>query len=207
MKEPIVKQHILEEDNIDNYNVDDLISDIIIKQQPSHNQYHSYRFDSCLFDKVNLSTISFERAEFVDCIFDHCDISNATFQNAILHRCAFKSCNLVGVDMSATMLNNVSFSECKLMYTNFSFSTFKTVSFIDSLLRESELHTIEQTHLKLINCDCTKANFFATKLANVDISSSTIDGIMISPDCIQGLKVNSNQAIELASVLGIIVVD
>lgn len=60
--------------------------------------------------------------------------------------------------------------------------------------------------LLLDNVDFNEAEIYKTDLTDVDFSNSNIDGITIDIISLKGIKVNSFQAMSLATLLGIKVV-
>ena len=62
--------------------------------------------------------------------------------------------------------------------------------------------------IKIKECKFILTNFFNTKLAGIDFSTSNIEGIILSNNFkeLKGIKANEIQAIELAKLLGIKIV-
>ena len=57
------------------------------------------------------------------------------------------------------------------------------------------------------SCSLDEANFDQTSLKGIDISSSTFDTLTVSVNDLRGCKVSPYQAIQFASLLGLIIKD
>ena len=55
------------------------------------------------------------------------------------------------------------------------------------------------------NCDLTEARFVDTSLSGIDISSSHFEALSIKREDLEGCIVSSVQAIQMASLMGLIV--
>ena len=44
------------------------------------NNIRGIEFNSCIFDKVDLSKVKIEKIDFIDCFFYNCDLSNIDFE-------------------------------------------------------------------------------------------------------------------------------
>ena len=72
---------------------------------------------------------------------------------------------------------------------------------------ESNFYNVEIKKLKLDKVDFTLTEFYKTSLNKVNFSTSIIDGIKITPDCLKGMQVNTLQAIDLVKILDIDIVE
>ena len=161
----------------------------------------SCKFDHCIFSKCNL-----ERFDGMDLLFDHCDLSNLDLSHAVFHRCIFIDCRLTGADFTNTTFRNTTFQNCSAAYFNGACSSFKQCAFIQCDLSNSSFNDCEQQHLIFQECNLNQCEFHHTKMNCVDLSTSTIEGILLSLDTIKGMKVNQEQAISLVALLGIEIV-
>jgi len=60
-------------------------------------------------------------------------------------------------------------------------------------------------NVELQKCDLDGANFDQTSLKGIDISSSAFDTITVSIESLKGCKVSSYQAIQFATLMGLII--
>jgi uncharacterized protein YjbI with pentapeptide repeats len=72
---------------------------------------------------------------------------------------------------------------------------------------ESNFYNVELNKIEFTKVDFTSTEFYKTSLKNIDFSTSIIDSIKITPDCIKGMKVNTLQALDLVKVLEIEIVE
>ena len=61
----------------------------------------------------------------------------------------------------------------------------------------------EKKKIELDKVDFTSTEFYKTSLNKIDFSTSIIDGIKITPDCLKGMQVNYLQALDLVKILEI----
>ena len=156
-----------------------------------------------IFCNVEIIKGSFEKSSFVDVKFDSCNFSNTSFENCSFTRCEFNNCKLTGCDLSETRMYNVSIIDTNLNYANLSMASMEKVLFKSSGLRNSIFQENKLDKIELIKCDFTQAQFFSTKLINIDLSDCLIEGIAVSIDDIKGAIINQFQAMDLMYLLGV----
>ena len=79
------------------------------------------------------------------------------------------------------------------------------VQFQQCNLQEFSLSSCKLKQCQWEACDLSRADFFRTPLKNLDFSTCQIEGLLLSDDYneLQGLTVNSLQALELSKLLGL----
>ena len=77
----------------------------------------------------------------------------------------------------------------------------------DTDLNISSFFSLTLKKVYFDNVNMTNMEIEETLLAGIDLSTCTISGLKTTPSCIKGVKINFVQAMELVSLLGIIVVD
>ncbi len=161
------------------------------------------RFSECTF-----SSVSFRNAcacEYLDAVFDHCDFSNCDLSESAFVRTVFSHCRLTGTILIKCSMQDVLFDNCTLDYANLSSTRWKTCEMRDCRLDEASLSQCRFRDTDIEHCSFISAEFINTPLKDLDFSDSEISGIMVTKDCIPGVKVSQEQALELAKLLGIIV--
>ncbi len=167
--------------------------------------FQKIRFHDCVFENCRFTDSDFKKSEFIDVIFRTCDFSGCSFESAYFNRCAFLSCKAVGGNLHRAFLQDVSLADSSLRYANFTLSKWRSVLVAHTSLAEAALEECAFKNIIFDKADLTRAQFFKTPLKGVDLSSSRIDGISVSPYELNGAKVNAAQAAELAKLLGLIV--
>ena len=60
-------------------------------------------------------------------------------------------------------------------------------------------------HIEFNDCDLTRATIFRTPLKGLDMTTCTLDGLMVNLPDLRGMIVTPLQAAELAKLLGLVV--
>lgn len=161
-------------------------------------------FNGCVFERVKFVG-DFKKCQFIDCLLEHCDLSNIDLEGSRFHRVKMTGCKGLGVRFSKSKGQYVTIEESILNYGEFADVDFQDMvvkkcdfsqgSFLNSNLQRIQLHGI----------DLSFTDFSDTPLKGLDIADCKIDQIRISPHCLRGLIVSSDQAVALAALLGIVV--
>lgn len=163
-------------------------------------------FNGCRFKKIRF-TGDLSKTTFVDCLFDQCDLSNLSISKSQFIRVRFENCKGTGSTLRQSRFKAVLITHCVFDLSDFSESTFEHVRFIDSRLSDSAFQQITQTDFVTERIDFTETDFTGTRLAGMDLSSCTLDGLRVSPDKLKGLCVNELQAVALVALLGVKIKD
>lgn len=162
-------------------------------------------FHECVFENCRFTDSNFSKSEFVDVVFRFCDFSGCDFSKSYFNRCEFHSCKGTGGHFQHFFVRDVLFSDCNFQYANFTFSKWQNVLVCQTTFSESSLEECKLKNLVLDNADLKRVGFFNTPLKDIDFTTSDISGISASPYELNGAKVNTVQAAELAKLLGVIV--
>jgi len=183
-------------------------SNVEINQNPSALiTIENTSFDSCQFYGIDFTeNFVIDNINIYDCIFENCDLSNIEFNARGIHRCIFKNCKLMGTNFYTSSLSNIVFNEVNALYINFANCDLKNISITNSIFKGCNMMETTTKILLLDNVDFREAEIYKTDLTDVDFSNSNIDGITIDIASLKGIKVNSFQAMSLATLLGIKVV-
>ena len=139
--------------------------------------------------------------------FEHCDLSNILFAESSLFRVEFISCKLVGTNLPETILNHCRMQDCNARYLNFSMSKINQAEFTTCDLRNSDFNDCKLTSIAFTNCELVEAEFSHTPLSGIDLSDSHIEGIHVNLPDIRGAIVSTHQAMDLTSLLGLVIKD
>lgn len=161
-------------------------------------------FDHCKFLQDN-----FDRSDWNFVIFKGCSFLNASFHESYLSNSQFIGGQLMGADFSVgTRIVNCQFVDSNLRYANLSETKMTVVKFTNSNLTESSFQAV--TFKKQISFDQSELDqidFLDTNLKGVDLSKAKFETLLVNPELIKGLKINSWQASLLIGLLGVEVVD
>lgn len=187
-----------------------------------HQEYASIEISGCnltdqsagnvLFEEVSLRSTIFTgsrlpKLRLLDVRLEGCDLSGAFLEEARFRRVEFVGCRLMGVQLLSAQLDDVRFKDCNLEGAVFVSSQTKALHFEDCILRNA---TFEEANLEgtiFKHCDLTNADLRNANLGEADLHGSTLDGLQVSPKNMQGAIISPTQAIQVASLLGVTVLD
>ena len=164
-------------------------------------------FRDCFFKKCSFQGIRWKNAAFQNCVFVDCDLSNAHLSEAFLRRCRFVGCKMVGCDLSYAIFRDVTFEKSVMRFLNLSFGKWNGVCFTECDLSESSVMALQENRgLILEESTLRRTEFTETSLKDVDLTTNEIGGLLVSGAReLKGAIVTEIQAIQLASLLGVIV--
>lgn len=162
------------------------------------------RFSECRFDHVTF-TGSMRSLDLADVIFEGCDLSNMNFSETSLRRVVFRHCRLIGTDCSLSSFQHVKMEGCRCSYLNLNGASIRHVllsscDFTDAAMNDCRINGLQLSEDILVHTE-----FLGTQLKDLDFSDSTLQGISVNPQSVPGMIVNASQAVELVSLLGIVV--
>lgn len=162
--------------------------------------------NKCHFKNVSFESCQFDRIDLMDTTFENCDLSHLKMMDGVIHRCEFKNCRMTGSDLSNCAIHNTLFEENTARYANFSFSKFKKVNFIQNQLVNTSFNECQYAKVAYEENNLSESEFINTKLAGIDFSTCDLNNIVIPIESLKGLTVSSEQAIQLAKLLGLNIV-
>ncbi|MCH3960752.1 MAG: pentapeptide repeat-containing protein [Solobacterium sp.] len=161
-----------------------------------------HEFFECTFAKI-IFLGKMDKMEFADVIFDHCDFSNISMQECCFRRVQFLHCRLTGCDMSGSSLTDTEMKECQGEYLNLNCTGLNDCSWQETLFKEASFAMMKIKHLEIKGCNFTRSEWADTKMKDLDLSDSIIDGIAVNAENLKGVIVNAEQAVVMAKLLGI----
>ena len=171
----------------------------------SLNNMSDYRivFDSCKFEKVDITNNLFNRSEFVDCTFINCDLSNNHFTASTFVRCIFKECKFTGSHFIECFLSNILISKSTAQYLDIADSKIQILRVEDTILSESNWFENKIKDISFHQNDLTKAHIYKNPFNDIDISSCNIDSMQIDLMSLKGMKIAPWQAEAFCNLLGL----
>lgn len=178
-------------------------------QDISYTEGRGAELKSCVLRRCNLRGLRWTRAGFTDVIFENCDLSNARFYEGYFQRVQFIGCKMVGTDAVDALLRNAEFTHCNLRMLNLSGAKLTGVRFDHCDLTESALRMLqEMKRVSFEHSDLGRAELIGTKLKGLDLTTCRMEGIQLTgANELRGAYVSSEQAIQLSSLLGVILKD
>jgi uncharacterized protein YjbI with pentapeptide repeats len=160
----------------------------------------------CSVESGRLTGAKLGDSYFSNVLFSGCDLSGADFGGGVFSKVHFRDCKLTGALFGDCGLNDTLFTGCVCDYTVFSYSKAKRLWFQGCRLYEAQLAELSGKDYGFAECDLTRGNFQRTALSGVNLSTCELEGILISPAELRGAKVSAVQAVELAKLMGLVVV-
>lgn len=161
-------------------------------------------FDSCIFEECTFLDY-LESCLFINSKFVKCNFSNIMIIKMGIHSCLFNTCRMVGTNICDTKLAYSDFIENNMRYVILSDTSLDNTVIKDSNLVDGSFYMVDFKNSKFDNNDFSRLEIRKTHMKGIDLSSCKIEELRITPECIQGMIVNQVQAIELISILGIII--
>lgn len=166
-----------------------------------------YSIQSCSF--VNCSFAAgcrFKKSQFCDVKFVNCDLSNVDWSECGFCRVQFIGCKLMGANLQGGTFTHVSFKDNQARYLIMAAGKLNHVGFLSSNFQGAALDNCRFQKVFFDLCDLTEAEFYQTPLGGIDLRSSTILNIRLSGSELRKAVVNPFQAMELARLLGLVII-
>jgi uncharacterized protein YjbI with pentapeptide repeats len=130
-----------------------------------------------------------------DCDLSNCDLGDSTVRHAVLRRS-----RLTGLAAAQASWRDVLVEDCKLDLANFRFAKLERVVFRRCVLADADFGGSEQRHVRFDGCDLRAAQLWQSKLDNVDLRGSQLEGLGGLVD-LRGARISTEQLLELAPAL------
>ncbi|MDT2613885.1 pentapeptide repeat-containing protein [Enterococcus dongliensis] len=160
-----------------------------------------------ILEKITMQRTKLVRFEASNVLFKNCDFSNLEWIGGSFHQVAFENCKLTGCNFAESYLRDCCFTDCLINFGSFSATNLKNVAFENCQLKDSEFFELTWKHLFLVNNELTNSNWQRTRLASLDFTTNQFSKIAFSMEQLNGLKVDSYQALVIAAGLGLQIQD
>lgn len=171
----------------------------------SETEKTGYSLQSCCFTNCAFSGCRFAKCQFCDVKFVNCDLSNVDWPESAFCRVQFLGCKLMGANLQAGTFTHVSFRENQARYLVLAAGKMNHVEFVSNHLRGAAFDNCRFQKVVFDLCDLTEAEFYQTPLGGIDLRSSTLLNIRLSGSELKKAIVNPFQAMELARLLGLVI--
>lgn len=162
-----------------------------------------FRFVQVIIRDCRLNNSSIKRLNALDVRFENCDLSNVDFSKSSIHRVVFERCKLVGTIFQGSSLGDVTFESCKMNFSLFNETKLKNVFFNQCDLEQSDFYAVKYQSLQFEQCRLSGLQMQQTDLATLDLRSSQFTHLIVDLERLKGCRVTMEQALILASLLGI----
>lgn len=180
---------------------------LIENEKISRIQNEELEFDGCHLKKVIFTDSLSVNFSFIDSKLEFCNCSNLSLSSKSVIRCHFLGCKFVGLDITEELIKDVVFEDCDFTLANFSNSKFQNVQFKNCLFQDTRIFACSFKDVEFVKCNLDYIEVFQSPLTGVDISTSNLGGGKFCIEDLKGAIVNSEQALRLAKLLGIVICD
>jgi uncharacterized protein YjbI with pentapeptide repeats len=167
--------------------------------------YPQVRFEMALFKNGVLSKTKLRSAVFEDVRFTACDLSGADWSGSQLSRVEFISSRLTGFVGAEGRYEHVLWRACKLDYALFQMARLTRCCFEKCDLTNATFEGATVGHVAFRDCNLANARFVRSKLSDVDMRGSRIDGLEINLEDLRGLRIDLSQTPVIASLTGVVI--
>lgn len=164
-------------------------------------------FEESLLQRITLTGARLPKLRLRDVRLENCDISAAFLERCRLRRVEFVNCRLLGVQMLAAQLDDVLFKECNLEGAVFASAEVKSLRFEKCMLKNATFEDADMDGVTIDQCDLSYADLRNVKTKNADLRGSILGGMQIDAQTVKGIVISPEQAIQMVSLLGVIVED
>ncbi|GBU11035.1 hypothetical protein AwErysi_06510 [Erysipelotrichaceae bacterium] len=175
----------------------------IEKQEITNLEDVRIQLDVAYFKGVTFENISFKDADCMDVVFEKCIFIRCDFSGAGLHRIVFSDCKCVGLQFSDAFLSHVHFIGGVLELVSFSFAKIRNIQFENITCRQTDFFTVDWKDASFTEVRMQSADFTGTNLGAIDFTKTELEAVQISVDLVKGCRVNEQQALAFAAILGL----
>lgn len=167
------------------------------------------------FNRIDLEEVRFIKCRITGCdfsscalkrvTFEQCDLSNCTWKNSYFRDCVLTECKGDGGNFSQSSFVNTSLQGGSYHYGNFSATLWDNSEIRSSECGDSFFSEVKFKKMVFDMVNLIRTDFFKTPLKGMDLSTCLIDGITVSDTFreLKGVKLNAEQAVVVAQLLGV----
>lgn len=176
-----------------------LFTGVIFKEE-----LHNISFDNCVFEGCKFLA-SLDKCVFFNVRFTKCDFSNIIIMFSGIHSSLFASCNMIGTNICDSKIKKCELKDNNMRYITMSSVDLNNSKLIENNMVDGRLDQVMISEVELVKNDFSRMEIIGSPMKGVDVTSSKIDELRIAPEMVKGMIVNEVQAIELVSILGIVI--
>jgi uncharacterized protein YjbI with pentapeptide repeats len=164
-------------------------------------------FDQVVLRRVSMGGTRLPDMRMSDALLEASDLSGVQALKARWYRDEFVGCRLTGMQLFTFHGVDIFFRECSMENAMFTAGRFKSVRFERCNLRGMLMEKMDLAGTVFRNCDMAGADLSGSGLKGVDFRGSDLSGLRVEGRQLRGTLIDSLQAVQIASLLGIIVQD
>ncbi len=185
------------EEDIDNC----FFSNQLIEEFTGRQRY----INSCVFENCRFVSASLLAFGFCDVIFRNCDLSNINLSESRFTRVRFIDCRMTGSNLSGGELTHTVMERVQARYLILSGSKLRHVYIRECDLAGSMNDSCKVEGMQLEETNLADSEWYYTPMKNIDLSTCDVTGIRLQGTELKGAVIDSNQAIDLVRLLGVVI--
>ena len=158
-----------------------------------------------LFDRVSFARCEISSLRLRDVRLVKCDLSNAVLRGFEASRVELIECRLIGMRAIECHWQDVLVDNCDMRYAQLNDGKIRSSEFRESHLGESDLRGTNLEGAIFAHVMLHRADLSRAKLRGADLRGAEIEGITVQAEDLRGAIVSAPQAVDLASLLGLII--
>ena len=166
-------------------------------------EFEDLYFDQTLLEAVIFNQVKIRDLKITDSLVLKCSFAGAEIEASSFLRTEFRSSRLQGINLPQTRMENVTFVDSKLNDINLRYSKLKNIIFDSCDMSGADFIGADLKKVTFKNCNLAQANFSHSILKDVDLAGSAIDNIIINPEAVKEVFVDTGQALYLSAIFGL----
>lgn len=183
-----------------------VVAEALVDSLDAHScEAEDVSFDRAVLKRVDLGESQLRLLQLLDVRLEGCDLASARWEKAHIQRAELLSCRLVGFSLLDAQCDNMLIQRCNAEAGRFWNTSFRASRFEHCSLKAASFENSDLSGVLFHKCDLREADLRRAKLKGADIRGCQIDGAQIGVSELKGLIVSPAQAVELASLFGVVV--
>jgi uncharacterized protein YjbI with pentapeptide repeats len=159
--------------------------------------------DRCVWSSVTLADPKANGLRMHDACIKNSDLANINLTGSSLERVEITSTRLTGATCTEAQLKSVLFRECNLELALLRMARLQHCVFEKCNLADADFYSTDLSGAIFRDCDLSRADLSHAKLAGADIRGCRLDGLRGTPDTMDGLLIDPDQAALLITLFGV----
>jgi len=161
------------------------------------------RIDRCAWSSVTLGDPKANGLRMHDAYIKNSDLANIVLTGSSLERVEITSTRLTGATCTEAQLKSVLFRECNLELALLRMARLQHCVFEKCNLADADFYSADLSGAIFRDCDLSRADLSHAKLTGADIRGCRLDGLRGTPDTMDGLLLDPDQAALLITLFGV----
>jgi uncharacterized protein YjbI with pentapeptide repeats len=155
------------------------------------------------FKRGNLNGLELSKSRLVDVAMETCDLSGAACTQIRLQRTEIADSRLIGINFLESEFDDVILKNSNFENLVFVLGHQKHTRYRNCNLRNARFEDTDLSGVIFDKCDLTGAHFRNVKLNGADFRGSIISEMALDPKEVRGIIIESAQAAQFVTLLGI----